>query len=165
MSRARSSLGLAGLNVLLRTDVKHVIYVANVHGSWDAALTNTLNRGDKILALHSGLFAAGWGEASKLLDLNVEVLPGTWRTAVDPDQLEARLKEDTDHEIKAILVVQVDTASGVWNDIRALRRAIDAAKHPALFMVDTIASLGCIPFDMDEWGIDVALTGSQTRLM
>ncbi|WP_395173565.1 pyridoxal-phosphate-dependent aminotransferase family protein [Roseibium alexandrii] len=156
---------LSGLKQLFRTEGKTYIYAANGHGAWDAALTNTLNRGDKILALHSGLFAAGWGEASKLLDLNVEVLPGTWRAAVDPDKLEARLKEDTGHEIKAILVVQVDTASGVWNDIQALRKAIDAAQHPALFMVDTIASLGCIPFEMDEWGIDVALTGSQKGLM
>lgn len=156
---------LSGLKQLFRTEGKTYIYAANGHGAWDAALTNTLNRGDKILALHSGLFAAGWGEASKLLDLNVEVLPGTWRAAVDPDQLEARLREDTGREIKAILVVQVDTASGVWNDIQALRKAIDAAQHPALFMVDTIASLGCIPFEMDEWGIDVALTGSQKGLM
>ncbi|EEE45456.1 pyridoxal-phosphate-dependent aminotransferase family protein [Roseibium alexandrii] len=156
---------LSGLKQLFRTEGKTYIYAANGHGAWDAALTNTLNRGDKILALHSGLFAAGWGEASKLLDLSVEVLPGTWRAAVDPDKLEARLKEDSGHEIKAILVVQVDTASGVWNDIQALRKAIDAAQHPALFMVDTIASLGCIPFEMDEWGIDVALTGSQKGLM
>jgi alanine-glyoxylate transaminase/serine-glyoxylate transaminase/serine-pyruvate transaminase len=156
---------LSGLKQLFRTEGKTYIYAANGHGAWDAALTNTLNRGDKILALHSGLFAAGWGEASKLLDLSVEVLPGTWRAAVDPDKLEARLKEDSGHAIKAILVVQVDTASGVWNDIQALRKAIDAAQHPALFMVDTIASLGCIPFEMDEWGIDVALTGSQKGLM
>ena len=156
---------LSGLKKLFRTDGKTYIYAANGHGAWDAALTNTLNRGDKILVLHSGLFAAGWGEASKLLNLNVEVMPGSWQAAVDPVKLEERLRQDAAHEIKAVLVVQVDTASGVWNDIAALRKAIDAAGHPALFMVDTIASLGCMPFEMDEWGVDVALTGSQKGLM
>jgi len=156
---------LSGLQKLFRTTGKTYIYAANGHGAWDAALTNTLSRGDKILVLHSGLFAAGWGEASKLLDLDVEVLPGSWSASVDPCQLEARLRQDTAHEIKAVLVVQVDTASGVWNDIAALRQAIDGAQHPALFMVDTIASLGCMPFEMDAWGVDVALTGSQKGLM
>lgn len=156
---------LSGLKTLFRTVGKTYIYAANGHGAWDAALTNTLSQGDKILVLHSGLFAAGWGEASKILNLDVEVLSGSWRAAVDPAKLEERLKQDNAHEIKAILVVQVDTASGVWNDIAALRKAIDTAGHPALFMVDTIASLGCMPFEMDNWGVDIALTGSQKGLM
>lgn len=156
---------LSGLKTLFRTVGKTYIYAANGHGAWDAALTNTLSQGDKILVLHSGLFAAGWGEASKILNLDVEVLSGSWRAAVDPAKLEERLKQDSAHEIKAILVVQVDTASGVWNDIAALRKAIDTAGHPALFMVDTIASLGCMPFEMDNWGVDIALTGSQKGLM
>lgn len=156
---------MAGLKRLFQTEGKTYIYAANGHGAWDAALSNTLSRGDKVLVLQSGLFAGGWGEAAKLIGLDVEVLPGDWTSAVDPAQLEARLREDTAHNIRAILVVQVDTASGVWNDIAALRKAIDAAGHPALFMVDTIASLGCMPFSMDEWGVDLALTGSQKGLM
>ncbi|GAA0786967.1 aminotransferase class V-fold PLP-dependent enzyme [Roseibium denhamense] len=154
-----------GLKRLFRTEGKPYIYAANGHGAWDAALSNTLCKGDKVLVLQSGLFATGWGEAAKLIGLDVEVLPAAWNEAVDPTRLAGRLQADTSHEIKAILVVQVDTASGVWNDIAALRKAIDAAGHPALFMVDTIASLGCLPFEMDAWGVDVALTGSQKGLM
>ncbi|MEW4458911.1 MULTISPECIES: aminotransferase class V-fold PLP-dependent enzyme [unclassified Labrenzia] len=156
---------LHGLQRLFRTEGKTYIYAANGHGAWDAALCNTLKRGDKVLVLESGRFALGWGEAANVLDLDIEVLPGAWDKGVDPAHLQERLKQDTAHEIKAILVVQVDTASGVWNDIAALRKAIDAASHPALFMVDTIASLGCMPFEMDAWGVDVALTGSQKGLM
>lgn len=156
---------LKGLKRLFRTEGKTYIYAANGHGAWDAALCNTLSRDDKILVLESGRFAVGWGEAARVAGLDVEVLSGSWERGVDPAKLEERLKLDTAHEIAAILVVQVDTASGVWNDIAALRKAIDAARHPALFMVDTIASLGCMPFEMDAWGVDVALTGSQKGLM
>ena len=156
---------LSGLKRLFRTEGRTYIYAANGHGAWDAALCNTLKRGDKILVLESGRFALGWGEAAAVMDLDVEILPGAFEKGVDPARLETRLKEDTAHEIRAILVVQVDTASGVWNDIAALRKAIDAANHPALYMVDTIASLGCLPFEMDAWGVDVALTGSQKGLM
>ncbi len=156
---------LASLKRLFRTEGRTYIYAANGHGAWDAALCNTLNRGDRILVLESGRFAIGWGEAAELLGLEVEVLPGAWDRGVDPARLEERLKRDTAHEIAAILVVQVDTASGVWNDIASLRKAIDAAAHPALYMVDTIASLACMPFEMDAWGVDVALTGSQKGLM
>ena len=95
----------------------------------------------------------------------LEVLKGDWRRAVRPDEVEARLRADKNHEIKAILVAQVDTASGVVNDIAAIGKAIKAAGHPALYMVDAVASLGCMPFEMDEWGIDVAMSGSQKGLM
>ncbi|MBO6756284.1 MAG: aminotransferase class V-fold PLP-dependent enzyme [Roseibium sp.] len=156
---------LAGLKRLFRTEGQPYIYAANGHGAWDAALSNTLSRGDKILVLESGLFATAWGAAGAVMGLDVEVLERGWRHGVDPAALEARLAADKEHRIKAILAVQVDTASGVWNDIRALRSAIDATGHSALFMVDTIASLGCMPFDMDSWGVDVALTGSQKGLM
>jgi len=100
-----------------------------------------------------------------MMGVEVEVLPGTWRRAVDPAQLEERLKRDKSHAIKAILTVQIDTASGVVNDIPAIRKAIDAAGHPALLMVDGVASLGCMPFEMDAWGIDVAMSGSQKGMM
>ncbi|TYC64458.1 aminotransferase class V-fold PLP-dependent enzyme [Rhodobacterales bacterium] len=156
---------LKGLKKLFRTKGKTYIYAANGHGAWDAALSNTLNRGDKVLVLESGRFAIGWGEAARVNGLDIEVLSGSWERGVDPASLEDRLRQDSAHEIKAIIVVQVDTASGVWNDIAALRKAIDAAGHPALYMVDTIASLGCMPFEMDAWGVDVALTGSQKGLM
>ncbi len=154
-----------GLKKVFRTEGRTYIYASNGHGAWEAALTNVLSRGDTVLVLESGRFARGWGEMAEVLDVTVEVLPGDWRRAIDPAAVEARLKDDRDGTIKAILVVQVDTASGVANDIAAIRRAIDAAGHPALFMVDAIASLGTMPFEMDAWGIDVAVTGSQKGLM
>jgi alanine-glyoxylate transaminase/serine-glyoxylate transaminase/serine-pyruvate transaminase len=118
-----------------------------------------------VLVLESGRFAIGWGEAAKMLGAQVEVLPGDFRRAVRPEAVEARLKADTKKEIKAILVAQIDTASGVINDIKAIGEAVRAAKHDALFMVDTVASLGCVPFQMDAWGVDVAMAGSQKGLM
>ena len=141
------------------------LYAANGHGAWEAALVNVLSRGDQVLVLESGRFAIGWGEMAAVLGVEVEVLRRSGRRAVDPVALEARLRADPAGAIKAILVVQVDTASGVVNDIRALRRAIDAANHGALLMVDTIASLATMPFDMDAWGVDVAVAGSQKGLM
>ena len=124
-----------------------------------------LSRGDKVLVLESGRFAIGWGHAAAAMGAEVEVLKGDWRRAIRPAEVEARLRQDKDHTIKAILAVQVDTASGAYNDIEAIGKAIKAAGHPALFMVDTVASLGCMPFEMDEWGIDVAMSGSQKGLM
>ena len=115
--------------------------------------------------LESGRFAAGWGEFAARLGVEVEALKGDWRRAVRPDEVEARLKKDTAGEIKAILVTQVDTASGVGNDIEAIGKAIKAANHKALYMVDVVASLGCVPFEMDAWGVDVAVSGSQKGLM
>ena len=156
---------LADLRRVFRTAGRTYIYAANGHGAWEAALVNLLSRGDKILVLDSGRFARGWGEMAGMLGVEVEVLPGDWRRAVEPAALEARLKADRAGAIKAVLVVQVDTASGVVNDIPALRRAIDAAGHGALFLVDTIASLATMPFEMDDWGVDAAVSGSQKGLM
>jgi alanine-glyoxylate transaminase/serine-glyoxylate transaminase/serine-pyruvate transaminase len=156
---------LNDLASIFRTRGRTYIYAANGHGGWEAALTNVLSRGDVALALESGRFAIGWGEMGKMLGVEVEVLPGGWRRAVDPAALEERLRRDKGHAIKAILVVQIDTASGVVNDVPAIRQAIDAARHPALLMVDAVASLGCMPFEMDEWGVDVAMCGSQKGLM
>ena len=124
-----------------------------------------LSRGDKVLVLESGRFAIGWGNAAAAMGAEVEVLKGDWRRAIRPAEVEARLRQDKDHKIKAILAVQVDTASGAYNDIEAIGKAIKAAGHPALFMVDAVASLGCMPFEMDAWGIDVAMSGSQKGLM
>jgi alanine-glyoxylate transaminase/serine-glyoxylate transaminase/serine-pyruvate transaminase len=149
------------LGKLFETSSKCYIYIANGHGAWEAVLSNVLSRGDKLLVLESGRFAIGWGAAAKLMGAEVEVLKGDWRRAVRPEEVETRLRQDTKHEIKAIVVAQVDTASGVYNDIEAIGKAIRAAGHPALYMVDAVASLGCMPFDMDKWGIDVAMSGSQ----
>ena len=156
---------LADLKTVFRTEGATYIYISNGHGAWEAALTNTLSRGDRVLVLESGRFAKGWGDQGNMLGLQIEVLPGDWRRAVDPSAVEARLRADPTHEIKAVLVVQIDTASGVVNDIPAIRAAIDAAGHPALYMVDGIASVGCMEFEMDRWNIDVAVTCSQKGLM
>src|ERR1700760_4986116 len=153
------------LSDLFVTKNKSYIYIANGHGAWEGALSNVLSRGDKVLVLESGRLAVGWGHAAKLMGADVEVLRGDWRRAIRPAEVEARLRQDKDHTIKAVLSVQVDTASGAYNDIEAIGKAIKAAGHPALFMVDAVASLGCMPFEMDAWGIDVAMSGSQKGLM
>jgi alanine-glyoxylate transaminase / serine-glyoxylate transaminase / serine-pyruvate transaminase len=155
----------ADLSKLFATRNRSYIHIANGHGAWEAAISNVLSRGDKILVLESGRFAVGWGVAAELMGVEVEVLRGDWRRAVRPSEVEERLRQDKGHTIKAVLVAQVDTASGVWNDIEAIGKAIKASGHPALFMVDTVASLGCMPFEMDAWGVDVAMSGSQKGLM
>lgn len=150
---------------IARTSGRAFMAISNGHGAWEMALTNTLSRGDTVLVLASGRFALGWGDQAKMLGAQVEVLHAPDRSPVDPDAIEQRLRADTGHKIKAILVVQVDTASSVWNDIAAIGRAITAAGHPALYMVDCIASLGCVEYLMDEWGVDVTVGGSQKGLM
>ena len=158
--------GLLGdLSKLFATKGQSYIYIANGHGAWEATLSNVLSRGDKVLALESGRFAINWGNAAAAMGAEVEVLEGDWRRAIRPAEVEARLRQDRNHSIKAVLAVQVDTASGAYNDIEAIGKAIKAAGHPALYMVDTVASLGCMPFEMDAWGIDVAMSGSQKGLM
>jgi len=156
---------LADLKKLFRTSGDTYIYAANGHGAWEASLSNTLSRGDRILVLESGRFAHNWGDMGVLPGLQIQTLEGDWRRAVDCDRFEQALRDDKNHDIKAILVVQIDTASGVVNDIPRLRGVIDAVGHPALFMVDGIASIGCMPFEMDKWQVDLAITGSQKGLM
>jgi alanine-glyoxylate transaminase/serine-glyoxylate transaminase/serine-pyruvate transaminase len=156
---------LRDLSRLFATKGKSYIYIANGHGAWEAVLSNVLSRGDKILVLESGRFAINWGNAAAAMGADVEVLKGDWRRAIRVAEVEERLRQDKDHKIKAILAVQVDTASGAYNDIEAIGQAIKSAGHPALYLVDTVASLGCMPFEMDGWGIDVAMSGSQKGLM
>jgi alanine-glyoxylate transaminase/serine-glyoxylate transaminase/serine-pyruvate transaminase len=156
---------LRDLSRVFRTEGRSYIYIANGHGAWEAALTNVLSKGDRILVLESGRFAIGWGDTAAALGVEVEVLKGHWRRAVRPDEVEARLRADKAGKIKAILAVQIDTASGAANDIAAIGQAIKAARHDALFLVDAVASLGCVPFEMDAWGVDVAVAGSQKGLM
>ncbi len=153
------------LPAIAKTGGQAFMAISNGHGAWEMALTNTLSRGDHVLVLESGRFAIGWGEQAKMLGAQIEVLNAPQRGAVDPQAVEDRLRADTGHEIKAILAVQVDTASGVWNDIAEVSRAIRASGHPALFMVDCIASIGCVEYRMDDWGVDVTVGGSQKGLM
>src|SRR5580692_3299893 len=156
---------LRDLSRVFATKGQSYIHIANGHGAWEAVISNVLSRGDKILVLESGRFAVGWGNTAAAMGVDVEVLRGDWRRAIRPAEVEARLRQDKNHEIKAILAVQVDTASGAYNDIEAIGKVIKSTGHPALYLVDTVASLGCMPFEMDAWGIDVAMSGSQKGLM
>ncbi|UYO00636.1 MAG: alanine--glyoxylate aminotransferase family protein [Devosia sp.] len=140
------------------------IYIANGHGGWEAALSNMFSRGDKALVLASGLFGTGWAAAATQMGVDIEIMD-FGRSAADPARLEDRLRADTDRSIKYVMVTHVDTASSVRNDLKAIRRAIDAADHPALLAVDAIASLGCDELRMDDWGIDLLIGASQKGLM
>ena len=153
------------LKKIAKTSGECMMYISNGHGAWDAALFNTISAGDTVLVLESGRFAPGWGVLAEQMGAEVETLNAPERKGVDPAAVEARLREDTEHKIKAILVVQIDTATGVWNDIEAIRKAIDAAGHPALYMVDCIACFGCVPYEMDAWGVDVTVAACQKGLM
>jgi len=153
------------LKKVAKTEGDCMMYIANGHGAWDAALFNTISAGDTVLVLESGRFAVGWGILAEQMGATVETLNAPERKGVDPAAVEARLRADTENKIKAVLVVQIDTATGVWNDIEAIRKAIDAAGHPALYMVDCIACFGCVPYEMDAWGVDVTVAACQKGLM
>ena len=153
------------LKKIARCSGNLAMYICNGHGLWEAALTNMLSRGDKVLVCVTGAFGQGWADVATALGAEVEVLDFGKNTPVDPARLEATLRADTAHEIKAVLSVHVDTATSIRNDIAGLRGAIDAAGHPALFAVDCIASLGVDRFDMDDWGVDVMIAASQKGLM
>ncbi len=142
-----------------------VIYPASGTGAWEAALTNTLSSGDKVLAFETGHFATLWQEMATRLGLEVEFVPGDWRHGADPAAARERLAADTGHEIKAVMVVHNETTTGVTRRVGEVRKAIDAAGHPALLLVDTISSLGSIKYEHDAWGVDVTVAGSQKGLM
>jgi alanine-glyoxylate transaminase/serine-glyoxylate transaminase/serine-pyruvate transaminase len=142
-----------------------VIYPSSGTGAWEAAMVNTLSPGDKVLMFEVGQFATLWAEMAGKLGLDVEFVPGDWRHGVDPVALEAKLKQDTGHKIKAIGVVQNETASGVMSRVAAVREAMNRAGHPALLLVDAISSLGSIDYRHDEWQVDVGVGGSQKGLM
>jgi len=156
---------LRDISKVARGDARSFIYVANGHGAWEAAISNVFSRGDKALVLNAGMFAAGWGQMASALGVEVEVMNAPPGVAIDPAAVEARLRADAGGAIKAVLVAHIDTASSVANDIAAVRAAIDAAGHEALYMVDVIASLACAPFEMDAWGVDVVVSGAQKGLM
>lgn len=156
---------LADIKKVFQTDGPVVIYGASGTGAWEAALVNTLSAGDKILMYETGHFATLWKKMAQRLGLDAEFIPGDWRQGVDAQRIAQRLAEDRQHQIKAVCVVHNETSTGVTSDIAAVRRAIDAAKHPALLMVDTISSLASIDYRHGEWGVDVTVAGSQKGLM
>ncbi|SDD39453.1 alanine-glyoxylate transaminase / serine-glyoxylate transaminase / serine-pyruvate transaminase [Cupriavidus sp. YR651] len=156
---------LADIRKIFQTAQPVVIYPASGTGAWEAALVNTLSPGDRVLMFETGHFASLWKKMADKLGLNPEFLVGDWRHGVDAAAIGARLAEDRNHEIRAVCVVHNETSTGVTSDIAAVRRAIDAAGHPALLLVDTISSLGSVDYRHDEWGVDVTVSGSQKGLM
>ena len=156
---------LAGCRSIFKTSGPVIIFPSSGTGAWEAALVNTLSPGDKVLMVETGQFAVLWQMMAKKLGLEVELVAGDWRHGVDPAEVEARLVADRDHAIKAVAVVHNETSTGVTSRIPEIRKAIDNARHPALFMVDTVSSLGCMEYQHDAWRVDVTVTGSQKGLM
>jgi alanine-glyoxylate transaminase/serine-glyoxylate transaminase/serine-pyruvate transaminase len=156
---------LDGLKTVFQTASPVVVYPASGSGAWEASLVNTLSPGDAVLAFDIGEFSKNWAEVARRLGFEVELMPGTWRRGVDPDEIGQRLARDRDHRIKALLVVHNETSTGVTSRLPEIRRAIDVARHPALLLVDAVSSLGSIDLRHDEWGLDVTLAGSQKGLM
>ena len=167
---------LGGIKQIFRTQHPVAIYPASGTGAWEAALTNTMSAGDHVLMFETGHFASLWKKMADRLGLSTEVLsyagtdehlpaaPG-WRRGVQADMIEARLRQDTQHRIKAVCVVHNETSTGVTSDIAAVRKAVDAAGHPALLIVDSISGLASAPYEHDAWGVDVTVSGSQKGLM
>ncbi len=167
---------LAGIQQVFRTRHPVVIYPASGTGAWEAALVNTLSPGDAVLMVETGQFATLWKKLAERIGLAPEFLarpgidaatglPWAWRQGVPAEMIEQRLRADAGHAIKAVCVVHNETSTGVTSDIAAVRRAIDAAGHPALLMVDSISGLACADYRHDEWGVDVTVSGSQKGLM
>ncbi|HET7200719.1 MAG TPA: aminotransferase class V-fold PLP-dependent enzyme [Burkholderiales bacterium] len=156
---------LEGLKAVFQTRQPVVIYPASGTGAWEAALVNTLSPGDRVLMFETGHFASLWNKMAARLGVSVDLVPTDWRRGVDPAAVEAKLREDRAHAIKAVCVVHNETSTGATSRIAAIRKAIDAARHPALYMVDTISSLASIDYRHDEWGVDVTVAGSQKGLM
>jgi alanine-glyoxylate transaminase / serine-glyoxylate transaminase / serine-pyruvate transaminase len=156
---------LAGLRPLFKTAGPVVIYPASGTGAWEAALVNTLSPGDRVLMFETGHFATLWQAIAERLGLAAELVPGDWRHGIDPAAVEARLRADVAHRIRAVCAVHNETSTGVTSRIGEVRAAIDRAGHPALLLVDTISSLGSIDYRHDEWRVDVTVAGSQKGMM
>jgi len=156
---------LGGLKQVFKTAGPVVIFASSGTGAWEAGLVNTLSPGDKVLMFETGHFATLWKNMAVRLGLVVDFVPGDWRHGVDPSVVETKLTEDRNHLIRSVMVVHNETSTGVTSRIAAIRNAIDRAGHPALFMVDTISSLGSIDYHHDEWGVDVTVGCSQKGLM
>ena len=156
---------LEGMKTVYQTQHPVIIYPASGTGAWEAALVNTLSPGDRVLAFDTGQFATLWSKVARNLGLDVDLVDSDWRQGVELESLASRIDADRDHQIKAVMVVHSETSTGVANDIPAVRRALDDAKHPALLMVDTVSSLASMDYRHDEWGADVAIGGSQKGMM
>ena len=163
---AQLTLGILDkLTGVFNTKSPIFIYPASGTGGWESSLLNTLCQGDKVLAFETGHFATLWKNVAVKLGLEVIWVEGDWRQGIDAAVVEQHLKEDQSHEIKAVLAVHTETSSGATSDIAKIRKAIDAAKHPALYMVDAVSSLACTEIRHDDWGIDVTISASQKGLM
>jgi alanine-glyoxylate transaminase / serine-glyoxylate transaminase / serine-pyruvate transaminase len=156
---------LDGIKTIFKTTKPVIIYTATGTGAWEGALVNTLSPGDRVLMVETGQFATLWKNMAVKLGLQPELIPTDWRIGADPAVIEARLREDKGHAIKAVCVLHNETSTGCLSPIAEIRRAIDAAGHPALFMVDTISSLASADYRHDEWGVDVSVGGAQKGLM
>ena len=156
---------LAGMKTIFKTDSHAVIYPASGTGAWEAALVNTLHEGDLVLMVETGHFASLWHKMASRLGLETEFLATDWRRGVDPQQVEDRLRADTENKIKAVCIVHNETSTGSTSRVNEVRLAMNNAGHDALLLADTISSLGSIDFRHDEWGVDVTVAGSQKGLM
>jgi alanine-glyoxylate transaminase/serine-glyoxylate transaminase/serine-pyruvate transaminase len=156
---------LKKIKLIFKSEDPVVIFPSAGTGAMEASLANTLSEGDKILMFETGHFAAEWCQAARRYKLNVDFVPGDWRTGADPKIVEKKLREDKNHEIKAVLVTHNETSTGIKSQVEEVRKAIDSTNHPALFMVDTISSLGSYNYDHQKWKVDVTVGGSQKGLM
>ncbi|MDD9725535.1 aminotransferase class V-fold PLP-dependent enzyme [Roseovarius sp. SK2] len=156
---------LEGMKTIFKTEQDVFIFPSSGTGAWEAALVNVLSEGDRVVMYETGHFATLWNKMAKRLGIEAEFIEGDWRGGADPEAIGQRLREDTNHEIKAVCVVHNETSTGSVSPIAEVRRAIDEAGHPALLMVDTISGLASVDFRFDEWGVDVAVSGSQKGLM
>ena len=156
---------LDGIKTIFKTTNPVIIYTATGTGAWEGALVNTLNPGDRVLMVETGQFATLWKKMAEKLGLKPEFIKTDWRIGADPKAIEAKLREDKNKEIKAVCVLQNETSTGALSPILEIRKAIDAAGHPALFLVDTISSLASTEYKHDEWGVDVTIGGAQKGLM
>jgi alanine-glyoxylate transaminase/serine-glyoxylate transaminase/serine-pyruvate transaminase len=154
-----------GLKSIFKTTLPVMIFASSGTGAWEAGLVNTLSPGDKVLMFETGYFATLWKNMAVRLGLEVDFVPGDWRHGVDPAVVEAKLAGDRGHAIKSVMVVHNETSTGVASRVAQIRKAMDRAGHPALFMIDTISSLGSIDYRHDEWGVDVTVGCSQKGLM
>ncbi|HVJ51960.1 MAG TPA: aminotransferase class V-fold PLP-dependent enzyme [Aliidongia sp.] len=156
---------LEGCKAVFKTKGPVIIYPSSGTGAWEAAIVNVLSPGDRVLMVETGHFASLWKSMADKLGIETEFVAGDWRHGVDANVIEEKLRADRDHRFKAVMVVHNETSTGVTSHVQRVRKAIDAAGHPALFMVDTISSLASVDYRHDEWGVDITVAGSQKGLM
>lgn len=156
---------LERLKIIFKTANPVIIYPSSGTGAWEAALVNTLSPGDRVLMFETGHFSELWRQVAIRVGLEVDCIPGTWRTGANPEAIGEKLDSDTGHTYKAVLVVHNETSTGVTSRIAEIRDAMNRTNHPALLMVDVISSLGSMDYRHDEWGVDVTIAGSQKGLM